>query len=276
MRVLRLDSRAPPRSGRQRSILREGRSGTTPTSWTATAAAATTAAAAVSTSARTRQLSLHVRDRRAQWRADHDQCHSLCSSDRGGPLPHASVRRVLQQVCLHPICARLCSTVGSLPQQNIGRHVRPQRVSMARQYLRRNRWPKLHLVARIPDDPVKMSNTIGTISFAAAGPNSRTTLLFINFKDNSRLDQEGFAPFGTVVGAAGMATAVAIHNPTPSAQHTHPVPTAERYDSGLPCIRLRVWLSTRGSCRNQIIRRASTRNSTKTVETAGSDRNIQA
>jgi cyclophilin family peptidyl-prolyl cis-trans isomerase len=147
---------------------------------------------------------------------------------------------------------------------------------MARQYLRRNRWPKLHRVARIPDDPVKMSNTIGTISFAAAGPNSRTTLLFINFKDNSRLDQEGFAPFGTVVGAAGMATAVAIHNPTPSAQHPHPVPTAERYDSGLPCIRLRVWLSTRGSCRNQIIRRASTRNSTKTVETAGSDRNIQA
>jgi len=61
-----------------------------------------------------------------------------------------------------------------------------------------------------------MSNTMGTISFADAGPNTRTTLLFINFKDNSHLDQEGFAPFGTVVGAAGMATAVAIHNPTPS------------------------------------------------------------
>ena len=74
----------------------------------------------------------------------------------------------------------------------------------------------MHLARRIPDDPVKMSNTIGTVSFAAAGPNTRTTLLFINFKDNSHLDQEGFAPFASVVGAAGMATAVAIHNPTPN------------------------------------------------------------
>ena len=94
----------------------------------------------------------------------------------------------------------------------------------------------MHLDGRIPDDPVKMSNTIGTISFAAAGPNTRTTLLFINFKDNSRLDTQGFAPFGTVVGAAGMATAVAIHNPTPSAHESHSLPTTEYYDSILQCI----------------------------------------
>jgi cyclophilin family peptidyl-prolyl cis-trans isomerase len=52
----------------------------------------------------------------------------------------------------------------------------------------------------IPDEPVVQSNTKGTMAFAKAGPNSRTTQLFINLKDNSReLDPKEFPAFGIIV-----------------------------------------------------------------------------
>ena len=53
--------------------------------------------------------------------------------------------------------------------------------------------------AQIPDDKVTQSNKRGYVTFATAGPNTRTTQVFINFGDNAGLDGQGFSPFGQVI-----------------------------------------------------------------------------
>jgi peptidyl-prolyl cis-trans isomerase A (cyclophilin A) len=68
----------------------------------------------------------------------------------------------------------------------------------------------------IPDDHFlrgdknRQSNVRGTISFAKAGPNTRTTQVFINTKSNTNLDGMGFTPFGRVI--SGMAAVDAFYD----------------------------------------------------------------
>jgi peptidyl-prolyl cis-trans isomerase A (cyclophilin A) len=61
-------------------------------------------------------------------------------------------------------------------------------------------WEK----ANIQDEPVTQSNKRGYLTYAKTSmPNTRSTQIFINLKDNAGLDRQGFSPFG-YVDAQGM------------------------------------------------------------------------
>ncbi len=60
--------------------------------------------------------------------------------------------------------------------------------------------------ATIKDDPVKGSNTPGTITFADAGPDTRTTQVFVNLGSNASLDGQGFSRFGRVTSGMSVVT----------------------------------------------------------------------
>ena len=67
----------------------------------------------------------------------------------------------------------------------------------------------------IPDDPSGVkSNVAGTVTFATAGADTRTTQIFVNFKDNAQLDSQGFTPVCEVV--HGMEVMLDLKNPTPN------------------------------------------------------------
>ena len=61
----------------------------------------------------------------------------------------------------------------------------------------------------IPDDPPKQSNVRGTVTFAFAVPNGRTSQIYIALKDLSDpQDAQGFVPFGRVVQGMDVADAL--------------------------------------------------------------------
>lgn len=70
-------------------------------------------------------------------------------------------------------------------------------------------WRAANILDDKPTGENKKSNSRGYISFATAGPNTRTTQVFINYKDNAFLDSQGFTPFG-VVSKEGMKVVDAI------------------------------------------------------------------
>ena len=80
--------------------------------------------------------------------------------------------------------------------------------------------------ANIKDDPVKASNKRGMITFATAGPDTRTTQVFVNFGNNAGLDDQGFAPFGQVV--SGMEVVDALY-----AEYGEGAPQGAGPDQGL-------------------------------------------
>jgi len=74
--------------------------------------------------------------------------------------------------------------------------------------------PRISMLWRdlpIPDDPFVQSNQRGTVAYAFAVPNGRTTQVFINLRDNSEThDREPFVPFGRVI--TGMEVVDALHS----------------------------------------------------------------
>ena len=63
--------------------------------------------------------------------------------------------------------------------------------------------PENEAAVNLKDDKRKKSNKVGTVTFANAGPNTRSTQLFINLGNNDFLDNEArvgsiFAPFGEI------------------------------------------------------------------------------
>ena len=109
--------------------------------------------------------------------------------------------------------------------------------------------------AKILDDRVTQSNKRGMITFATAGPNTRTTQLFINFGDNARLDADGFAPFGQVV--EGMDVVDKINPEYMEKPDQGTITTARKGLSGSKISRDWTGLSPRRSCRRRLRRRSN-------------------
>ena len=101
--------------------------------------------------------------------------------------------------------------------------------------------------ANIKDDPPKQSNKTGYITFAMAGKDTRTTQVFINLGDNSRLDAMGFSVFGQVT--SGMDVVKSLYSGYADA------PTSHRMKSRIRVrrISMRIFLSSTASRRRRLL-----------------------
>jgi peptidyl-prolyl cis-trans isomerase A (cyclophilin A) len=52
---------------------------------------------------------------------------------------------------------------------------------------------------RFDDEPARLGTGSGTLSYAMAGPGTRTTQLFFSYRANEALDAQGFVPIGRVI-----------------------------------------------------------------------------
>ncbi|MBM3970120.1 MAG: peptidylprolyl isomerase [Planctomycetes bacterium] len=63
-----------------------------------------------------------------------------------------------------------------------------------------SKWAESNIPDDHPTGANRQSNVRGMVTFAKTGaPNSRSTQIFANYNDNSRLDPDGFTPFGKVL-----------------------------------------------------------------------------
>eukprot|EP01064_Diplonema_japonicum_P021350 TRINITY_DN30884_c0_g1_i1.p1 TRINITY_DN30884_c0_g1~~TRINITY_DN30884_c0_g1_i1.p1 ORF type:complete len:220 (+),score=45.41 TRINITY_DN30884_c0_g1_i1:38-697(+) len=96
----------------------------------------------------------------------------------------------------------------------------------------------------ILDDPIEVSNEESTVTFAASGPDSRTTQIFVNLRDNKELDTQYYAPFGQVI--KGMDAIRSAYNPTPG--------KSGGVDQYMYATRGNTWLKSKVPRINQIVR----------------------
>ena len=100
---------------------------------------------------------------------------------------------------------------------------------------------------KIKDDPVKVSNTPGTLSFATSGPDARGSQLFINYGQNESLDGQGFSPFATVT--SGMDVAMRFGEAKGKVDQNEAKEKGNAYFSQFPELSVIKSVKRRGDCR---------------------------
>jgi peptidyl-prolyl cis-trans isomerase A (cyclophilin A) len=151
-----------------------------------------------------------------------DRARLLTPGDAAFTTPAPAVSRVHLETTKGPIVievTRAWAPRGADRFVNLVRHGYYDEAPVFR--IRPNTWAQFGIAgdpavarawrqATFPDDPFRESNVRGTVAFAFAVPNGRTTQVFINLRDNSAThDKEPFVPFGRIV--EGLAVADSLN-----------------------------------------------------------------